>query len=574
LQIVSEEFSNQMNAKERKTYAKIEWRQIDVDANVDCSLVCANTHQLSNLNSVIDKENSLYCRIATMERIKMDGTFVLPTTGVINDNYAWWSTEICDSSGNFSILPTITFNFTKTHLNPGFTIIWDLACQEYAVDFIIRTWSDGVASDLHITDNDNLTFVSLVPASYEKIDLIINKWSVPYRRARISEVLFGLITVYDNNLIELAVNESIDLLNSQIFSNTLDFSINNLNKQYDIINPSGIYAYLQEQQEVQAYIGIYNSTSQLHEWCKMGKFYLTSWDAPSNNIEAKFKAESILYRCYGDYNKSIYCSATVYDLIQGILIYCGLTEENYYISDELKDTTIHTYITTKAAKEALAMLCIAARAVMYEDRNGLLRFERLSTDDTEYALSFNNAYNKPSITLDAPKTGVKVNYYTWALEDNSTLLEQSINLSSDTVLELSYEASANQSISVTGATVSIIIYYATCCIVSLTNITGAVNITITGQKLKSNINSIGSGNVEIDVQTITSYNQALQVKTWVETFLTRQNIQSDWRQNPAVQIGDKINIESQYGNIPGYIINNVFKYNGALSGSTKMKGLE
>jgi hypothetical protein len=206
----STDFGTQMTAYERKTYGRIDWKQIDITSNNDATLTASSTESISNLNAVIDEDYTNVTRYATFEtnRFKLDGSFIIPQNSV-NTGSGWWSEGICNTSKVFTVPETIQFDFTLDHDSVGFTIVFDTALEEYATDFTITCYNAANALIKTITETNNtlLTYVVIDGvADYRKIILTINKWSVAERRARVQEFMFGVLQTYD------ATNKLIDFL--------------------------------------------------------------------------------------------------------------------------------------------------------------------------------------------------------------------------------------------------------------------------------------------------------------------------------------------------------------------------
>lgn len=71
----------------------------------------------------------------------------------------------------------------------------------------------------------------------------------------------------------------------------IEFSISNLNGQYNPDNPQGAEKYLMERQEITARYG-YLIDGAI-EWIPAGTFYMSEWDTPQNGITASFKARDM-----------------------------------------------------------------------------------------------------------------------------------------------------------------------------------------------------------------------------------------------------------------------------------------
>src|SRR5690606_31567317 len=143
--------------------------------------------------------------------------------------------------------------------------------------------------------NNTLTTYVLVQGldNYGKIVITIKKWAKPYRRARITEVDFGVIKDYeDDKLIKLNIIEEMNIISDTIPSNEIKFTIDNSSREFNILNPEGFYRFLKERQEVKAEIGVEVAEDEF-EFIPMGKFYLVDWQSDEGALTSTFIARDI-----------------------------------------------------------------------------------------------------------------------------------------------------------------------------------------------------------------------------------------------------------------------------------------
>src|SRR5690606_15025965 len=274
--------------------------------------------------------------------------------------------------------------------------------------------------------NNTLTTYVLVQGldNYGKIVITIKKWAKPYRRARITEVDFGVIKDYeDDKLIKLNIIEEMNIISDKIPSNEVRFTIDNSSKEFNILNPEGFYRFLKERQEVTAAIGVEVREDEF-EFVPMGKFYLTDWQSDEGALTTTFIARDIFELLENKEYTSIN-NTNLYDLAEDILTKAGV--EDYYIDPKLKDIPTNGFEKPLNSRKALQYLGIAGKAAVYQDRQGILQikqFKVLDERDTQYIyftgpdmytgmiypmvdegydmknITFDNVYKEPQIKLD------------------------------------------------------------------------------------------------------------------------------------------------------------------------------
>src|SRR5690606_28609111 len=114
--------------------------------------------------------------------------------------------------GTFSPPQTMEFTFTQPHSSIGLTITFDEPANEYATDFdiVVYDGSNNVIKTFNVRGNDQARWVidNQPMANYRRIVVTLLKWCKPDRRAKVVEMSFGVIRVYDDNsLIKVSLVE-------------------------------------------------------------------------------------------------------------------------------------------------------------------------------------------------------------------------------------------------------------------------------------------------------------------------------------------------------------------------------
>lgn len=368
------------------------------------------------LTSVIAKNPQKY---ATLEHNiwSLDGTcVVLPNSGYGEQGYI--GNTLCNSSGEFSITPTITISFSEvfTDLVQGVTITWGEAYNEFARDFTI-TVSNGstqIAQQSVVGNTDLTSVVEFDIQNYDSIVIEVTKWSLPYRRARAKEITIGIIKTFDKkDLMDYVHSNTVDPLSAVAPKNEIKFSVKNLNGEYNPDNPQSVSKYLLERQLITARYG-YMLNGEI-EWIKAGTFFLSEWEMPQNGITATFTARDAL-----EYMTDIYSGTTTGTLYQ--IATEAFTQANLpLMSDGSNRWTIDASLETIYAPqnvdleesttvmEVLQYCANAACCVFYQDRNGILHIEPLGSMETDYEISRFNSYQNSELTLSKQLKGVNVN---------------------------------------------------------------------------------------------------------------------------------------------------------------------
>lgn len=512
---VSNAFKTAVYAQTRETKAKVEFELIDVDAYSDASVTVTAEAGFSKKDQIINLTRDMSGKYATCENDYwlLDGSFTLPPKSTESGfEVGWWSSAISDSVGDFSVSQVCTIDFTVDHSSIGVTIVFDQQANEYAKNFTVVVKDSG-GSTLHTETVTNNTLSKYILeenlTDFRQIVITITKWATGYRRARITEVDFGIIQDYtDEEIISLNILEELDTLSNQVTANEVKLTLDNQNKAFNILNPTGIYPYLQRSQKLIPYLGVV-ITDTLTEYVRMGTYYLTEWASEEGTLTATFTARDVLDLLeQNTFAETSYTSKTIKYILEDILDDAGITD--YVIDTDLGSITVSGTLPESSHREAIQTAAIAGMAVVYSDRNGTLQIKQLTTPASVDTVSYENVFAAPKIELDKLVNTVNVKY-------------------------------------------------------------GASTYTLVDTNKPADEQTLA---VTVDNPLIDTLALAEDVADWVLAEFNKRFIYGiNWRQNPALELGDIVTVEDDFSEDKTMrITRNEFKYAGYLSGNTKGKG--
>lgn len=589
---VSSQYEGGVYSPSRKTTSKIIFQIVDTTALDDASTTVSSEAIISKKDQIFNTNIDLSGKLATFENNywSLDGSFVLPPK-ISETGYevGWLSNNLSNVDGTYTISPQVTINFTSDHSSIGLTIFFDVLTNEYASDFVIDVYN-SVNSLIHSESVTNNTLSKYILeqniSNYRKIVVTITKWANGYRRARISEFNFGIVEEYtDNEVIKMNILEEVDTISNKVSSNEMKFTLDNQDKRFNLLNPSGIYPYLQRRQKIQSYIGVEKEDTTF-EYIPMGIYYLNEWQSDEGTLTASFTARDMMdILAQSTYRKGKYQTRTLYDLAEDVLIDAGV--ENYEIDIALQSISTTGYIPLVKHREALQTIAIAGQAVLYCDRYGKVILKKLTSTPLSQTIDFDNVYKSPQIKLDKLINTVDVNVNNFTAQASpKEIYKGTIAISGTQDLWIEYNSRPCQSVtaSASGGTINTATYYSNA---ALLNITASGNVTITANgtvlDISSSIyelidNTAPSGEqsltLKINNSLISSASLASSVANWVlDESQKRFLYDINWRMNPALEIGDIITVEDDYSEDKTMrITKQQFNYSGYLQGKTNGKG--
>jgi hypothetical protein len=519
---VSNEYKDAVYAPVRTVKARVTFDISDITAAGDVSSISTTQEStISDKQQLINKKRDQSYNLATWEpnRFKLDGSFSFPDDNLsANKELGFCSNALCDENRVFNPYETVSFNFNSNHSSMGLTITFDVLNNEYATDFTISAYDENneVITSVDVTEN---VLVQCTPLGqlyqYRRIDITIKKWCKGNRRCRILEVDFGVVRVYqDDNLIRLSLIEELDLTNSTLPSAEFKFTVDNLSREFNILNPQGFYKFLRQRQQVIAELGVETVSST--EYIQLGDYLLLDWTSDEGSLTATFTARTNLDLMSSfDYENLVpKVDYSLYQLAEDIFTLCSI--KNYEIDEALHGISTNALIEKTNCKTVLQMIAIAGCCNIFVSRGNkiILKSSYPNIDTSTDTIDLDNAYKEPQIALDKIVKSVAVTYFT--------------------------DLSTKSTISINNSDVSI------------------------GDVLKLEKNTL-----------INAEYQAVNVAVWI---IKQKNYRaiytSNWRGNPAHELNDIVKIEDGYKqNKNAIVTKNELTYQGYLSAKTEARGL-
>jgi hypothetical protein len=598
MQTVSEKWKeNHTKTLLPESFVEITFSLTDPDAFEDSSASDNGSVNFSNTAQIVNEVDKNIVSYATLEQNLwlLDGSKkVLPTSNYGDCGYI--SNVLCDAQGAFTNAPIVTLSFSKVHqkLIPGITIDWGTAYGEYATDFTVTVYNGStVVGTKRVTDNASTkTLVMLDIINYNRITLTINKWCLPYRRARIEEIFIGAEKIYTkHDLFSFSHTQEVDPISSSLPKSTISFSLDNTKNIYNPNNDEGLSKYLVERQELKARYG-YKVGDDV-EWIDCGTFYMSEWEAKQNGKSADFTARDILEYMTDVYNRGVYApdGKSLYELAQAVLEFANLPLQDdgsvrWVIDESLKSIYTTAPLPVDTCANCLQIIANAGECVMYQDRKGVLHIERRTNTLSDYTIDQNNSYSKPETSLAKPCKQIVVPIYSYSEdEENDVWLYRGfveVNGTADVLINYSETASwASALIDTTKSEVSGTInskeFYANCCKLNITA-NGKIYLKIGGEALisssKDKIIPVGATGDEIVVDNplITDEARALAVGQWVKNYMSnRQSISFSWRSDPRLDGLDVIKSKDAFTENNVIMTKVSYTYNGAFRGTGEGK---
>lgn len=368
MQVVSPSYREQMDRGIRNvSYAEIKYSILNADATEQAVLSDNGHVAFSNLNIKNTEDESAQSYLSFEPgRWALNQKMILLPEDESYYNTGFVSDEISDENGIFANPPTITVNFTDPQSFYGYTLTFDEVTGDYPAEVSVN----GVS--YFPTGPEYVLSAELVDVT--SVSIAFLRSSKPYRRARLTKMIFGQVVKFANDqIIKVGYQSNIDFLSTQLSQKKLSFTIDNSNEKYNPLNPKGILQFAEERQPVSVRFG-YELDDGSIEWVTAEQ--MTLQGAPSTKgMQATFTAGDSLNILTGTFYKGLYRpeGITLHDLAVEVLTDAGV--ESYELDPRLSDITTKGALPVATHSECLQIIANAGQCILYTDRNGAIKME-------------------------------------------------------------------------------------------------------------------------------------------------------------------------------------------------------
>ena len=493
-------------------------------------------------------------------------------TGYVGD-------KMSKTGGVYDVNPviTVTYSAQRTKLLPGITIVWGDKCGEWARDFNIRIYNgETLVTSKSVTDNTDIESVARFDfQNYDKVEVEIVKWCIPKRFPRISKIIVGIMKTFGKkDLQSFSYSRDVSPVCGSLPNTKADFSIMNLDNEYDFFSPNSWTRYLTEQQLVTLTYGFRLDNNAI-ERIQGDTLYLTEWKAPQNGITASFSAGNVFSRMSKSYKKGVFAESNMFALAESVLQDIDF-DIDYQIDESLKTIPVTAPLPIATHAVCLQLIAQASGCALLCDRNGKVIIKPLTYElSNDYVLSGFNQYSKPEIELQNRIAGIEIAVNGYVEKENTELYKETLNVTGTKTIEVTYSAQAKNAVAtVSGGTLNSAVYYANCCELNITA-NGKVTVTVNGKSTEATaqnyvLNVSERGEVlTVANSLITTAEQAENVAPRLLTYLgKRQRItSSSFRADPRLDALDIISVENEYGNKAIMVDSMSLSFTGCFKGS-------
>ena len=628
MQVVTEAYRKEMQqAVIGAAQLEVELSVVDSDAAQNATADPTGQAYWSDVGSALADKGAQKRSYATFEpgRWKTDGTLRIADAkggALLSEGYV--SEAVSGADGRFSTVPVLLLTFAQPVSVPALTFRFDQMAGEWCSELQITAWKGETQLAQQVALPNAVEYQALLRLDrFDRLAVAFTQTSQPYRRARLTRLVFGMEIVFDAaKLNEATQVMEVDPIGRRLPTGSFSFSAININKitddthgMYDPDNPNGIWKYFEQRNPITVKYGQqltsgmkWGDLNDLHwadmvksgwleiyqggfvEWLPGGRFYLTG-QPTTDGLYATFEATDAIGILDGTYYKGTWDGKahSLYELAQAVLEDANLPrqykeQQPWKLWDGLKQIYTTAPMPEKKHRECLQLIAHAGCCVLYADRDGMIRIEPDQSQQTEVEIGLSSILeNAPKVEKSASLLQVECPavVYTPA-QEASQLHKGSYQVNGRLALHLTWNQAADITVTCEGAAVTSKALYASAGDLVLEG-KGTATLTIAGKKLETSTQSAvavvedadeNAVAETLDNPLITDLTRAMAVAQWVKGYLLRRNTYTcTTRGNPEMDTLDQIRLGTEWADrVPAQILKNTLSYSGGgLKGEMVLK---
>lgn len=567
-------------------FLKVKFNIVDPETNPDLS---SNSEEIfSDLDNIKETTIPQSKNYATLEKNFWLLNDSQPIYGSEELEQTYVSSYMSDKNCLFSDKACITLTSSVYLTTLGLTMVFDSIDKNYAKKLKVKAYRDSTmimdkdytlssySDRLIFADNEELV-------RWNKIEIYFIESSLPYRRIRVNQLLFGIMETYtDENLISAESKEKTTMINSELPTHTFKFTIDNMNKLFNPDNPQGWYRYILQQQPI-SYEWGYQLDDGTIEWILGGKMLLTGSVEVGEN-QVSFSTTSLINYLTKVYKKGVYNSSgrSLYDLAVDVLEDSNIDSSQYNLWSGLKSIKTDAPLPKLEARQLLQIIATTGNCILFTNRENVINIQPFNYVLNPDGMSYDFITSNPVVKVQSElhNTIIYINHYSKEDNINELFKNESLEITGTKTIEIEYDLATDISATITGGTIVNANYYGRYAILKITN-TGedTISLKVSGKKI-NNSQTIDSKQFNDDGENIEYKNDLItqmvessketKLKDFIGNWYNNRNIYSFENRGDIVKdTREIIPIETDFSNsLIGYLVENNINYDGAWSGNS------
>lgn len=218
--------------------------------------------------------------IATLERnrwILGDTVDFLDGSYNTKSQVGYVGNVVCGADGKFNPLQYVLLRIENVSIIQGLELSFgNSAIDGVAENFTVEIIREGTASYTQTISGNheaNLNILGFSVTYPEAIRILVTKWSIPFRRMRLSEINIGIhIKLNNDNLVSCNVVHQADISDVSLPNGTCEIEFDNSEHLFDPISKDSIFRSIEDRQPITVQLGVLLDNDEV-DYKPLGTFF-------------------------------------------------------------------------------------------------------------------------------------------------------------------------------------------------------------------------------------------------------------------------------------------------------------
>ena len=355
----------------------------------------------SQLAQIHDKVFDTPAKYATLEhnRWTLDGTFgIFPDTAAdVTGQVGYIGDVLSGADGSFAAAPWVELQFSGVSVLQACSVYFpDDEYDGLPLDFTVEVKQGGTAYYSKSFTGNQAASVAMSGFTVNNPDAIrvtVSKWSLPYRRMRLVEIVPGIYEQWDNNIIaEFNVKQQGNVACTALPYGTCTLKMDNLSRRFEPRAKDGLFQSIEERQGIDISIGV-RLPDGTDDYKRVGIYYQYSrgWRTGDNGLTMQWDLVDIIgLLASREFLPPSTLPTTLEGWIAALVGQLGVNFSNRYTVDP---NYTGADVTGKSCGDILRWVCMAAGVWPRADaETGYLAAEPLWSEGNKLTLDNLTAY--------------------------------------------------------------------------------------------------------------------------------------------------------------------------------------
>ncbi len=376
--------------------SKLVYRDVAVGAAEDAAVTATGANEFATPSLIPSGANPPALSILEHNFWLLNGEHVVHDEQPI----AFLSSEVSGADCTFTETPSLRIDFDSNYTTLGIFLSFAPETGDYCKQ-VTLTWYQGatqLATQVFTPDSPSY-FCEKTVSAFNRVDISLDKTSLPLRRARLDQVVFGIVREFNGNEIgSVVIQQDVNPISAELPINYLDWKLR---------SKSNTEYIFQLKQPVEAY----------HNNKLLGVFYVDN--IPERTGEGNYSVEcqdALGVLDNYDWTAKMYTTDTLFSTVITEIVGGAFDVE---ISVDLASATVKGYIADGTRRDALLQAAFAVGAAVDTSKTDKIKFFAPSYANAT-AIPERDVFEGGSVKQDAIVTAVIVTYHTYTAGSGSS----------------------------------------------------------------------------------------------------------------------------------------------------------